>query len=53
MKFVIYHSSNVTEPRQTSNEMLVSFSKIIKGGKLPIPHSRIKDILMVLVEAYK
>ena len=30
MKFDIYHSSNVTEPRQTSNQKLVSFRTGIK-----------------------
>ena len=27
MKFVIHHSSNASEPRQTSNQKLVSFRK--------------------------
>ena len=30
MKFVIYHSSNATEPRQTSNQKWVSFRKGIR-----------------------
>ena len=30
MKFVIYHSSTATEPRNTSNQKLVSFRKGIK-----------------------
>ena len=29
MKFVNYHSSTATEPRQTSNQKLVSFRKNI------------------------
>ena len=52
MKFDIYHSSNDTESRQTSNQKLVSFRKSIKGRKLPILHSRMNGILMVLAEVY-
>ena len=40
MKFAIYHSSNVTEPRRTSNEKLVSFSKIIKREEIAYPTLR-------------
>ena len=37
MKFVIYHSSNATEPRQTSNQKLVSVRKGIKREKTSYP----------------
>ena len=37
MKFVIFHSSNVTEPRQTSNQKLVSFRKGIKREETAYP----------------
>ena len=34
MKFVIYHSSTATEPRNTSNQKVVSLEKVSKGKKL-------------------
>ena len=37
MKFVIYHSLNATEPRQTSNHKLVSFRKGIKREEIAYP----------------
>ena len=37
MKFVIYHSSNVTEPIQSSNQKLVSFKKCIKREETAYP----------------
>ena len=37
MKFVIYHSSTATEPRNTSNQKLVSFRKGIKREETPYP----------------
>ena len=37
MKFVIYHSSTATEPRNTSNQKLVSFRKGIKRGETAYP----------------
>ena len=37
MKFVIYHSSATTEPRNTSNQKLVSFRKGIKRGETAYP----------------
>ena len=41
MKFVIYHSSTATEPRNTSNQKLVS-------KKLLTLHSKMKDTLTAL-----
>ena len=37
MKFVIYHSSTATEPRQTSNQKLASFRKGIKREEVAYP----------------
>ena len=37
MKFVIYHSSTATEPRNTSNQKLVSFRKGIKREETVYP----------------
>ena len=37
MKFVIYHSSTATEPRNTSNQKLVSFRKGIKWEETAYP----------------
>ena len=37
MKFVMYHSSTVTEPRNTSNHKLVSFRKGIKREESAYP----------------
>ena len=37
MKFVIYHSSTATEPRNTSNQKLVSFGKGIKREEAAYP----------------
>ena len=37
MKFVIYHSSNATEPRQASNQKLVSFRNGIKRKETAYP----------------
>ena len=37
MKFVIYHSSTATEPRNTSNQNLVSFRKGIKREETAYP----------------
>ena len=37
MKFVIYHSSTATEPRNTSNQKLVSFRKGIKRKETAYP----------------
>ena len=37
LKFVIYHSSTATEPRNTSNQKLVSFRKGIKREKTAYP----------------
>ena len=37
MKFVIYHSSTATEPRNTSNQKLVSFRKGIKREETGYP----------------
>ena len=37
MKFVIYHSSTATEPRNTSNQKLVSFRKGIKKEETAYP----------------
>ena len=37
MKFVIYHSSTATEPRNTSNQKLVSFRKGIKREEASYP----------------
>ena len=52
MKFVIYHSSTATEPTNTSNQRLVSFSKGIKGKKLLTLHSKMKDTLTALAGVY-
>ena len=52
MKFVIYHSSTATEPRQTSNKKLVSCRKGMKREGTAYPISRMKGILMVLAEVY-
>ena len=52
MKFVIYHSSTATEPRNTSNQKLVSFRKGIKGKKLLTLHSKMKDTLIALPGVY-
>ena len=49
MKFVIYHSSNATEPRQTSNHKLVSFRKGIKREEPAIILPRMKGILQMFV----
>ena len=38
MKFVIYHSSTATEPRNSSNQKLVRFRKGKKGKKLLTLH---------------
>ena len=37
MKLVIYHSSTATEPRNTSNQKLVSFRKAIKREETAYP----------------
>ena len=37
MEFVIYHSSRVTEPRQSSNQKLVSLRKGIKREETAYP----------------
>ena len=37
MRFVIYHSSPTTDPRNTSNQKLVSFRKGIKREETPYP----------------
>ena len=37
MKFVIYHSSTATEPRNTSNQNLVSFRKGIEREEAAYP----------------
>ena len=37
VKFVIYHSSTATEPRNTSNQKLVSFRKGIKSEETAYP----------------
>ena len=37
MKYVIYHSSTATEPRNTSNQKLVSFRKGIKREETSYP----------------
>ena len=37
MKFVIYHSSTATEPRNTSNQKLISFRKGIQREKTSYP----------------
>ena len=37
MKFVIYHSSTATEPRNTSNQKLVSFRKGTKREETAYP----------------
>ena len=37
MKFGIHHSSNVTEPRQSSNQKLVSFREGIKREETAYP----------------
>ena len=37
MKFVVYHSSTATEPRNTSNQKLVSFRKGIKREETTYP----------------
>ena len=37
MKFVIYHSSTATEPRNTSNQKLISFRKGIKREEAAYP----------------
>ena len=37
MKYVIYHSSTATEPRNTSNQKLVSFRKAIKREETSYP----------------
>ena len=50
MKFVIYHSSTATEPRNTSNQKLVSFRKGMK--KLLTLHSKMKDTLIALAGVY-
>ena len=49
MKFVIYHSSNATEPRQTSNHKLVSFRKGTKREEPAIILPRMKGILQMFV----
>ena len=52
MKYVIYNSTDVRESRPTAKQKLVGFKKGIKGRKLPILHSRMKDILMASAEVY-
>ena len=42
MKFVIYHSSNVTDPRQSSNQELVSFRKGMEREVIVYP--TLKDV---------
>ena len=42
MKFVIYHSSNATEPRNTSSEKLVSFRKRIKREETAYPTLKVE-----------
>ena len=37
MKFVIYHSSTATEPRNSSNQNLVSFNRGIKSEETTYP----------------
>ena len=37
MKFVIYHSSNATKPRQTSNQKLVSFRECMRREETAYP----------------
>ena len=53
MKYVIYNLSDSTESKPISNQKnwLVS-TKVSKGKKLPILHSRMKGILMASAEVY-
>ena len=50
MKFVIYHSSTATEPRNTSNQKLASFGKGIKREEISYPTLKHESILTVLVQ---
>ena len=52
MKFVIYHSSITTEPRNTCNQNLLVSEKVSKGKKLLTLHSKMKDTLTALAGAY-
>ena len=52
MNFVICHSSTATEPRNTSNQKLVSFKKHIKRKKLVTLHLKMKANLIALAEVY-
>ena len=54
MKYVIYYLSDSTESKPIFNQkqnLLVS-TKVSKGKKLPILHSRMKGILMASAEVY-
>ena len=52
MKFVIYHSSTATEPRNSSNKKLLVSEKVLKGKKLLTLHSKMKDTLIALAGVY-
>ena len=52
MKFVIYHSSTATEPRNTSSQKLVSFRKGIKREETAYPTLKDESILTVSVEVF-
>ena len=45
LKFVIYHSSTATEPRNTSSKKVVSFGKGIKREETPYPTLKDEKIL--------
>ena len=50
MKFIIYHSSTATQPRNISNKKLASFRKGIKREETSYPTLKDEGILTVLVE---
>ena len=52
MKFVIYHSSTATEPRNTSNQKLLVSERVSKEKKLLTLHSKMKDTLTALAGVY-
>ena len=52
MKFVIYHSSTASEPRNISNQKLVSFRKGIKREETAYPTLKDERYLIAVVGVY-
>ena len=52
MKFVIYHSSTATKPRNTSNQNLVCFRKGIKREETAYPTLKDEMFLTALAEVW-